>query len=773
MFARLFGGGKKRDAELHAAAQSSDMAGVRQALDKGADINALDLVHRETVLHVAEPSHKVGAGGTANRELGERMSARGSPRNKKIVRAASFGLLLSLFSIAAYAQSGTHPGDNPLIVGGAFGLLFAGAGWAFAAELSSNPYGNYRVVKWLAGISLGVVLLLCLAIAFGKNSEEGLVRFALIGYVFFALPLLMLIFSARKGARQFMERQQEEMQKAEEQKFAAAERIRLESAQDEARRDAQREKKRQAAEAKKKKQPEEFTGGAEEAPKKIARKASQKIELGIWCPSIRYSEEEHGRNLPNDFKKAQTAWMKSENDPASPHYAEAARLLAKWFESDFVVGYGISMDMAVTADNEMGEVKEVKSHDVSAPVSYAFKKIPKLKTLSVAAIDFRSSTSSGSIKEDEKMLRSPDLGFVVLFQAEITKSFDSPEAFATWLKGDGEAIASCFRLGIKDKAIETTVTDDDGDTYTSTNTSWSGGDLHLEVNTGLDSEGFRNTLVSKVLVERETPQLLGEGTSPLKAIFMQADESAIRAQLDGGLDPNSRIDDQPLIKYALMTCATATQWYGHEELQESIHESYSRIEDYVAALKRIAILLLDRGADVNAPSDHISTIGVAALLDDPALLDKCLATVKSVNDINSTPFLLAAERGDVASLKVFLDRDARINKREFLHGTTPLMLAAQGEGGEDGPPLEGEDARRHEEAVAFLLDRGAEIDAVSDTGDTAISNAVRRGNIGIVKLLLDRGARTREALPRGQRLIDLAQERGHHEIVDLLSKQPA
>lgn len=53
MFGRLFGGGKKRDAELHAAAQSGDMAGVRQALDKSADINALDPVHRETVLHVA------------------------------------------------------------------------------------------------------------------------------------------------------------------------------------------------------------------------------------------------------------------------------------------------------------------------------------------------------------------------------------------------------------------------------------------------------------------------------------------------------------------------------------------------------------------------------------------------------------------------------------------------------------------------------------------------------------------------------------------------
>jgi ankyrin repeat protein len=143
--------------------------------------------------------------------------------------------------------------------------------------------------------------------------------------------------------------------------------------------------------------------------------------------------------------------------------------------------------------------------------------------------------------------------------------------------------------------------------------------------------------------------------------------------------------------------------------------------------------------------------------------------VASVNDINSSPFLLAAERGDLQSLRIFLARDARINKRDFLHGTTPLMLAAQGEGGEDAEPLAGENAQRYEQTVEFLLENGADIDAVSDTGDTAIGNAVRRGNLGIVKLLLARGAKTREALPRGQRLDDLATERGHMELTRLLA----
>lgn len=49
----LFGGAKKRAAELYEAAQKGDLAGVRQALDKGADINALDPECSETALHAA------------------------------------------------------------------------------------------------------------------------------------------------------------------------------------------------------------------------------------------------------------------------------------------------------------------------------------------------------------------------------------------------------------------------------------------------------------------------------------------------------------------------------------------------------------------------------------------------------------------------------------------------------------------------------------------------------------------------------------------------
>ena len=524
--------------------------------------------------------------------------------------------------------------------------------------------------------------------------------------------------------------------------------------------------------AAKKRQNENASPGDEEtkAGKRGTRRSSLKVDLGIWCPSMRYSEEEHGKSLPPDFKKAQAAWVKSGNDPTSVAYQEACRLLGKWFDSDFAVRLGLSMSMDVTEDNEMGDAKDVTFKDASEAVAHAFKKAPKLKSLSVVATDFRSSSSSTPLKDGEKLLRSPDIGLVAVFQAELTKSFESAESFAAWMETHGALIAESFTLGIKEKAIETTVTDDDGETYTSVNASWSGGDFTIEINRGASTDNFLQILVEKVREERRTPSLIGDSAPPLKSIFLLADESSLVEQLDGGLDPNTRIDDQPLVKYAMMIGATAAEWFDHDELRGSLHERFVTIGDYIEALKRMAMLLLERGADVNATAGPISIIAVATTLNDPVLLERCLASVASVNDINSSPFLLAAERGDLQSLRIFLARDARINKRDFLHGTTPLMLAAQGEDGEDAEPLAGENAQRYEQAVEFLLENGADIDAVSDTGDTAIGNAVRRGNLGIVKLLLARGAKTREALPRGQRLVDLATERGHTELTRLLTE---
>lgn len=528
-------------------------------------------------------------------------------------------------------------------------------------------------------------------------------------------------------------------------------------------------RQRAAAAAAKVGDPDEIKKSAAKSTKSSATTA---VTLGVYCTDLRYDEEEHGAHLPAAFKKAQAEWIKSKNDVSTAHYAEACRLLDKWFESKYQVRMGLSFSMSIDQDNLPDEVQGVQFKDSSEASAYAFAKEPKLKSLKVVAVDFRGSTSSKALRDDEKLKRSPELGIVAIFEAKIGKDVKTPEALADLLKQEhnGQLIKDCFSIQIVEKAIQTVEVDDDGDEVVSSNSSWSGGGLSIEINLGMPSDDFPGHLLKMVQEERQSPSLLAADASPIKKLIMLGDEGALEQKLNEGLDPNERIDDEPLLKMILMVAVTAKQWYADEEFSGQLSASFSTIEKYEEALKRMALDILRRGANINSPSGMLSILSVAEALNDEEILNHCRAGAETANDLNSTPFLLAAERGDAAALKVLLGKGARINKREFFHSTTPLMMACQGPGGEDEPWLAGAQLIAQEVAVRFLIEQGAEIDAVSDNGNTAIGNAVRRGNASIVRILLDSGAKATEALPRGQSLLELAKARGHADIVDILDK---
>jgi len=107
----------------------------------------------------------------------------------------------------------------------------------------------------------------------------------------------------------------------------------------------------------------------------------------------------------------------------------------------------------------------------------------------------------------------------------------------------------------------------------------------------------------------------------------------------------------------------------------------------------------------------------------------------------TTPLIRAARTNDVAVMKALLDSSAD----PFLtlpDRTTALMIAAgQGYGG-----IRGEGIRiviptpeSAIEAMTVLLDRGLDVDAFNNAGNTAMHAAVARGD-GVVKFLASRGA---------------------------------
>lgn len=104
----------------------------------------------------------------------------------------------------------------------------------------------------------------------------------------------------------------------------------------------------------------------------------------------------------------------------------------------------------------------------------------------------------------------------------------------------------------------------------------------------------------------------------------------------------------------------------------------------------------------------------------------------------STPFLLAAQASDVPLMKLLVQLGAD-PKLPNADGTTPLLAAAGVGALGDGD----ESAGTEEESIAatkFLLELGADIDAVDQNGETVMHGAAYQSRADLAKLLVENGA---------------------------------
>lgn len=108
----------------------------------------------------------------------------------------------------------------------------------------------------------------------------------------------------------------------------------------------------------------------------------------------------------------------------------------------------------------------------------------------------------------------------------------------------------------------------------------------------------------------------------------------------------------------------------------------------------------------------------------------------------STPFLVAAGKGDVAAVEAMLEKGAKIDTRGD-NGNTALVLAV---------------AAANKPLVDLLLEKGAKPDVPNKYNWTALTYAVRNGDLETMQKLFAKGARTDRLDDQGRDLLAIAQD---------------
>jgi uncharacterized protein len=147
-------------------------------------------------------------------------------------------------------------------------------------------------------------------------------------------------------------------------------------------------------------------------------------------------------------------------------------------------------------------------------------------------------------------------------------------------------------------------------------------------------------------------------------------------------------------------------------------------------------LLIAKGANVNARICGAESTAEECKGDSTET--RTNFTMQWLFEDGATPFLRAAQSGDVELMKLLLAHGAD-PKIFTAHDVTPLSVAS-GIGWVEGVTFEWS-PEQTTEAVKMCLDLGIDPNVADDEGRTALHGAAHKGRLEVIQLLVDRGAK--------------------------------
>jgi ankyrin repeat protein len=235
------------------------------------------------------------------------------------------------------------------------------------------------------------------------------------------------------------------------------------------------------------------------------------------------------------------------------------------------------------------------------------------------------------------------------------------------------------------------------------------------------------------------------GLTPLVFAARQGDIESARILLDGGADVNQ----QTQFGYTALLAATQNRYYrlgafliergadpkiankggwtplyiatDNRNIEGGDYPTRKPDMDHLEFIK----LLLAHGADVNARMNSSTET-------------RTVFTHQWLFEEGATPYLRAAQSGDITLLRLLLEHGADPSISTYT-GVTPLMVAA-GIGWVEGVTYEWSEEQTLQ-TVKLLLELGADVNArESEDGRVALMGAAHKGRNDVVQLLVDHGA---------------------------------
>lgn len=135
-----------------------------------------------------------------------------------------------------------------------------------------------------------------------------------------------------------------------------------------------------------------------------------------------------------------------------------------------------------------------------------------------------------------------------------------------------------------------------------------------------------------------------------------------------------------------------------------------------------------------------------------------LLTSSNHNTTQYTPVFADASAGNLQAVKAAVDADPSVLKATEWDGATLLHIAV---------------GQNQTDMAAFLLDRGADVNAITQDRLTPLHMASQNGNISIIQLLLDHKAKINPVDSKGWTPLDRANMWRHTEAAAFLRQHGA